>query len=88
LKRASQVRVKLKLFASLRALLPGAKGGELGLEVEPGTTPLTLIERYALPREQVHLILVNGLYVAPDAAGERQLADGDVVAIWPPVAGG
>lgn len=82
------MRVKLKLFASLRALLPGAKGGELLVETEPGATPLTLIERYALPREQVHLILVNGFYIAPDAAGERPLEEGDEVALWPPVAGG
>jgi molybdopterin converting factor small subunit len=82
------VRVKLKLFASLRPLLPSARGGELDIEVTPGTTPLALIERYALPRDQVHLILVNGLYVAPDDAGGRELADGDEVAMWPPVAGG
>ncbi len=82
------MRVKLKLFASLRPLLPGAKGGELVVDVEPDATPLTLVERYALPREQVHLILVNGFYVAPDAAGDRSLAEGDVVAMWPPVAGG
>ena len=82
------MRVKLKLFASLRPLLPSAKGGELEIEAAPGTTPLALIDRYALPREQVHLILVNGLYVAPDDAGEHELADGDEVAMWPPVAGG
>jgi len=82
------MRVKLKLFASLRPLLASAKGGELLVDVESDATPLTLIERYALPRDQVHLILVNGLYVAPDDAGDRSLAEGDEVAMWPPVAGG
>ncbi len=82
------MQVKLKLFASLRPHLPSARNGELQVEVEDGATPATLIERYALPREQVHLILVNGFYVAPDAAGQRTLEDGDEVAMWPPVAGG
>ncbi|MDX1594146.1 MAG: MoaD/ThiS family protein [Gammaproteobacteria bacterium] len=82
------MRVKLKLFASLRPLLPAAEKGELVVEVDDGATPETLIQRFALPREQVHLILVNGFYVAPDAAGTRPLAEGDEVALWPPVAGG
>ena len=82
------MRVKLKLFASLRPLLAGAKNGELLVDLDSGATPETLITRFALPREQVHLILVNGFYVAPDAAGERALEDGDEVAMWPPVAGG
>ena len=82
------MRVKLKLFASLRPLLAGAKNGEILVDLDAGATPQTLIERFALPREQVHLILVNGFYGAPDAAGERALEEGDEVAMWPPVAGG
>ena len=82
------MRVKLKLFASLRALLPSARGGELEVDAEPGCTALMLIERFALPRDQVHLILVNGIYVAPDDAGERELEEDDEIAMWPPVAGG
>ncbi len=82
------MRVKLKLFASLRPLLPGAQGGEQWVEVAPGATPATLVDRFALPREQVHLVLVNGFYVAPDAMEERTLEENDEVAMWPPVAGG
>jgi molybdopterin converting factor small subunit len=82
------MRVKLKLFASLRPLLPAARNGELVVEVPAGTTPLDLIREHGLPREQVHLLLVNGFYVAPDDAGNRELQEGDEVAMWPPVAGG
>jgi len=31
---------------------------------------------------------VNGLYVAPAERAARMLGEGDVVAIWPPIAGG
>lgn len=82
------MRVKLKLFASLRPLLPKAQNGELEVELDDEATPETLIERFALPRAQVHLILVNGFYVAPEDAGQKPLADGDEIAMWPPVAGG
>jgi len=32
--------------------------------------------------------LVNGVYVAPAQRASRSLCDGDVLACWPPVAGG
>lgn len=82
------MRVRLKLFASLRRHLATAPGGVIDVELPHGGTPADLIERFALPRRAVHLILVNGFYVAPDAASAKQLSDGDEVAMWPPVAGG
>jgi sulfur carrier protein ThiS len=36
----------------------------------------------------VHLVLVNGSYVAAELRATRTLAEGDVLAIWPPIAGG
>jgi molybdopterin converting factor small subunit len=34
------------------------------------------------------LVLLNGKYIAPEARGTTTLTEGDVLAIWPPVAGG
>jgi molybdopterin converting factor small subunit len=36
----------------------------------------------------VHLVLVNGVYIAPDQRDTRVLQEGETLAIWPPVAGG
>jgi hypothetical protein len=36
----------------------------------------------------VHLVLINGVYVPPEERGTRMLAEGDTLAIWPPIAGG
>jgi molybdopterin converting factor small subunit len=33
-------------------------------------------------------VLLNGHFVNPDKRAERELAENDVVSIWPPVAGG
>jgi sulfur carrier protein ThiS len=36
----------------------------------------------------VHLVLINGHYVPPEQRASRVLNEGDVLAIWPPIAGG
>jgi molybdopterin converting factor small subunit len=36
----------------------------------------------------VHLVLVNGRYIDPDKRANQPLVEGDVLAIWPPIAGG
>jgi sulfur carrier protein ThiS len=36
----------------------------------------------------VHLVLVNGSFVPPEQRATRELVEGDVLAIWPPIAGG
>ena len=33
-------------------------------------------------------VLINGVFVPPEQRGARVLVDGDVLAIWPPIAGG
>jgi len=84
------VHVEVKLFAGLRDRLPSAQRGRARLELAPGTTLGALIERLEIAREQAQMVLVNGLQVsrAPGVRERRVLADGDVVAIFPPVAGG
>jgi sulfur-carrier protein len=83
------MRVRLKLFATLSTYLPvGAKDNAVDLEVEAGTTPHQLIARYRIPFEQAHLVVVNGVFVAPSERDRLALGEGDVLALWPPVAGG
>jgi molybdopterin converting factor small subunit len=36
----------------------------------------------------VHLVLVNGKYIEPSQRASYALKEGDVLAIWPPIAGG
>lgn len=83
------MNVTLKLFATLSDHLPaGAQGNQIVLPVAPGTTVQQLIEWLHLPSKLVHLVLVNGVYIPPEARAARVLADGDTLAIWPPIAGG
>ena len=84
------MKVALKLYATLSDYLPieARKTNRLDLEVEPGTTPLQLIERYALPLKLCHLVLIDGVFVPRELRATRVIKDGEVLAIWPPVAGG
>lgn len=81
--------VTLKLYASLSSYLPdGHERNQATVPVAPGTTVLQLLDERRLPREACHLVLVNGVYQAPSARASVQLKTYDVVAVWPPVAGG
>ena len=84
------MRITLKLYASLSDYLPleARAASGFAVDTEAGTTPLALIERYALPLKSCHLVLINGVYVEPGQRDQRALVEGDVVAIWPPIAGG
>ncbi|HEY4038340.1 MAG TPA: MoaD/ThiS family protein [Burkholderiaceae bacterium] len=53
-----------------------------------GSDVQSVIDRFNLPARQVHLVLVNGVYVAPSTRSNRRLSEGDALAIWPPIAGG
>lgn len=82
------MQVTFKLFATLmRHLPPHATRHAVTLDVADAVTPNQLIARFALPQSEVHLVLVNGVYLA-EHERDRPLRDGDQLAIWPPVAGG
>ena len=84
------MNITFKLFASLGDYLPASArpGNEMTLPVAEGAAITQVIEPFGLPPKLVHLVLVNGVYVAPDDRLTRTLNDGDVLAIWPPIAGG
>lgn len=83
------MKITFKLFATLTDYLPPERHyNALELDVAPHTTIGDLVERFRLPPKQVHLVLVNGVFIEPQLRTSRILSDGDVLAIWPPVAGG
>jgi molybdopterin converting factor small subunit len=79
------VRVAVRLFANLADYLPPTgRDGEATLELPDAATLGELIARLAIPDTLPRLTLVNG----EDAGPDRRLAPGDVVSIFPPLAGG
>jgi sulfur carrier protein ThiS len=84
------MQITFKLYASLTEFLPQDKrtSNMMALEVASDASIAQIIEPFALPMKMVHLVLINGTYVPPEERGTRTLAEGDVLAIWPPIAGG
>ena len=84
------VKISFKLYATLTDYLPpeARRGNRVELEVPADATLADVIAPYGLPMKLVHLVLVNGHYVPPEERSRRTFEDGDVLAIWPPVAGG
>ncbi|MEZ5644052.1 MAG: MoaD/ThiS family protein [Burkholderiaceae bacterium] len=84
------MKITFKLFATLTDYLPAnvRQSNQVELDVAPDAPISQIIEPFGLPQKLVHLVLVNGKYVEPDQRMTTTLSEGDVLAIWPPIAGG
>lgn len=79
------MKVDVRLFALLeRYLPPGADGDTASLDVPVGTTVRDVVELLEIPGELSCLTVVNGR----DAPPEQLLIAGDVLSMFPPLAGG
>lgn len=88
-KAAGTIGITLKLFATLSSYLPeGAQRNQIALEIPRNSTIDDVTAPLHMPPRLVSLVVVNGEFVPLSERGVRQLVDGDVLAIWPPVAGG
>jgi sulfur carrier protein ThiS len=55
----------------------------------PGTPSVSsLLDQIAIGGEETYMVLVNGETSPPSERDQQQLADGDEVAIFPPLQGG
>ena len=79
------MKIEIKLFANFREFLPPqASGYSVFLDVEPGTTIRRVLEILKIPETIPMLTLVNGIH----RSFEDALQTGDVLSLFPPVAGG
>lgn len=83
------MNITFKLYASLTQYLPAeAVHNAVEIEIEDSCTVNAVFERYQVPREAVQLVVVNGVYVLPEHRDQAIFKADDVLAVWPPVAGG
>lgn len=84
------MNINIEFYASLMQYLPPGKSRfRREVKVDDDITLSRLIRQYNIPEDQAHLVLVNGLFVnCGENRDKRKLVEGDVVSIWPPVAGG
>ncbi len=81
--------ITLKLYAGLQKYLPeGSSGVSVQLAVDPDSTPERVLTLLNIPQQTIHLVMINGIYLPPDARNQTFFNDNDVMAVWPAVAGG
>lgn len=86
-----QVTIQLKLFHALRRYLPAeASEGKVTLRVPEGTTLQEVLSAFGIPDAEPKIVVINGQSqgVCTMIRTNPALRDGDVVAVFPPVAGG
>ena len=84
------MKITLKLFASLGSHLPPECRSRLWMELElpPGATLQDALQRQGVPPAQCAIVLLDGVWVPAAELAQRTLQEGQVLAVWPPVAGG
>ncbi len=78
------IKIEVRLFATLAAYLPGKEGNVATIELLDEATVGDLIQVLGIPDDIPRITLVNGR----NAESDRPLLSGDVVSLFPPLAGG
>ncbi len=74
------MHVTIKFFSTLRK----DRFDEKDLELPDGVTAGEIIDRFNIPPTEVTIIFINGRHSGPEA----KLAEGDTLALFPPIGGG
>ena len=84
------MRIRVRLFASLRDRFPSGDRGRGEVELNEGATLADLIERLEIPDPLAQMVLIDGLQQpkSREERARRTLEDGQTVSIFPPIAGG
>lgn len=83
------MKITLKLYAGLSQYLPeNAEKHSTSLDVSSSETAFSILDKYNVPKESAHLVLLNGVYLDTDERNTANFSEGDTLAVWPPVAGG
>ncbi len=84
------MEIELKLFMMFKKYGPPDQvDGRSPMQVEPGTRFIDILNTINMPIEEDKIIVINGIsHKQCDAVNELEIKDGDIVAIFPPIAGG
>ena len=78
------MRIEVELFATLTRFVPDARDGRATLDIPEGATVADVARRLGLPPGFDRVALVNGR----EADDAHVLSAGDVLTLYPPLAGG
>jgi len=79
-----EMKVKLKLFATLRKHIEENDTGTCELDLTESTSVQEVLDLMKIPNNIPKIILINGM----QKRAEDALQDGDTLSVFPPIAGG
>lgn len=83
------MKIKLKLFATLRDYLPPETGGkETVVELAENATVPDALAIFGVPVGLAHIVMINGRHVLRADVAGRRLLEGDQLAVFPAIGGG
>lgn len=74
------IKVEVRLFATFRE----GREKKYFLELPKGTTIIEILNSLNIEEKEASIILLNGI----DGHANRELSDGDILSLFPPVGGG
>ena len=78
------MKIKVKVFATLRKYAADESSGQQELELAEGTTVGEALAKLKIPEREVAFVFVNSTRQKLD----EPLAEGDELGVFPPIAGG
>lgn len=79
------MKIQVALYATLSQYLPaGAENRKATIEVRDTATVRDVLTQLGIPQDLPNILLVNGRQAPEDTV----LKDGEVVSVFPPLAGG
>lgn len=83
------MKIKLRLYATLRCHLPAeSEGGQVVLDLPEGATIPDALAIVHVPIGQAHIVLINNRHVLRDQIATRPLVEADELAVFPAIGGG
>ena len=80
------MQITLKLYAKLVKYLPEeAKDFTTQIEISERETIYSILDRLNIPKEFIHLVMINGVYIASQQRDQPLFKENDSLAIWPKV---
>jgi len=78
------MEIEVRLFATFRDYLPKGSGASFKKSLREGMAVDRIADEIHLPSDTPKIFIVNGNVVT----GDYMVGDGDILSIFPPVAGG
>jgi sulfur carrier protein ThiS len=83
------MKVTVKAGGMFTKQLPASRSGNVAeMELDEGSTPADVLRAMDLPADGSYLIVHNGESVPKSERASRRLAEGDMLAVMPPLRGG